>query len=79
MKFFVFCAALFFVDVGLGCNSQLRLRSSNEVPSFEYHPVHRSMKRLPFSPTRRGPLIWEDEFNYLDVICFYFYHYNTVQ
>ena len=74
MKFLIFCAAIFCaVDVAFGCNLYQRLRSSNEVPSFVYHSP-RSTKRLPFLPTRRGPLIWEDEFDYLDVIHLHFYY-----
>lgn len=76
MKFLVFCAALFFVDDVIGCNSFPRLRSSNKVSSFDYLP-RRSLRRSPFSQTRRGPLIWEDEFNHLDVIDFDLYDHSN--
>lgn len=70
MEFLVFCAAIFFVDSAVGCNSFPRLQSSKKVSKFDYLP-RRSLKRSSFSQTRRGPLIWEDEFDHLDVIDFF--------
>ena len=76
MKLAVFFAVFTLIDGGFGCNPLRQNTTHNHQPQSVANAHRRSMTRLPIPPNR-GPLIWQDEFDHLNVIYFDFYYPNS--